>query len=350
MKKNYFSIIFLLAFTTVTAQTTLTQTDIQPSPGDQVDVYYFKPTSNVVGPAGAGVTWDFNYLDMPGFQDWTFGGPPSGPVASGFPTTNLTMYFMVGAINTINMFRTDVTGQYYQGRYLIGAGDIHQDDKMVVPYPLSYGATTTDAFLSERIATGTRVQKYGDVQFEVDGMGSLILPNGVYDDVLRVKSVETRITVEDYVTSQGMEYDSLETVVTTYQWFKAGIHFPLLTISEQEEHSFITGYTYYDLDGSFIEEFILSDDELEPQQINASAFPNPVINELNVTTAMNDPEETAVTIFNLLGEEVQAQSLGMMGAAKQTAQIDVSNLDAGVYLARIETTSGASQAIKFIKQ
>lgn len=75
--------------------------------------------------------------------------------------------------------------------------------------------------------------------------------------------------------------------------------------------------------------------------VQATIFPNPVNNELNVQalTQISDIE-----IYNLLG-----QSMGMYQVNANSTQLDISNLNTGTYFLRV-TIDNASKVYKFIKR
>lgn len=88
--------------------------------------------------------------------------------------------------------------------------------------------------------------------------------------------------------------------------------------------------------GSFIlSAAVASIDELNT--ISLSAFPNPAVNELNVT-AIEDV--VAVSVINLEGKVV---------ASANGNKVDVSNLNSGVYMYEATTVSGLKAVNKFVK-
>ncbi len=76
---------------------------------------------------------------------------------------------------------------------------------------------------------------------------------------------------------------------------------------------------------------------VELNSISLSAFPNPAVNELNVT-AIEDV--VAVSVINLEGKVV---------ASANGNKVDVSNLNSGVYMYEATTVSGLKAVNKFVK-
>lgn len=75
--------------------------------------------------------------------------------------------------------------------------------------------------------------------------------------------------------------------------------------------------------------------------VEASIYPNPANNELNVQAQTQISE---IEILNLLG-----QSMGVQQVESNSTQIDISNFNAGTYFLRV-TIDNASKVYKFIKR
>jgi len=74
----------------------------------------------------------------------------------------------------------------------------------------------------------------------------------------------------------------------------------------------------------------------EISDLNAlSIYPNPVENNVNVAFDLAKSIDTQVEIFNLLGERVFSQDMGVLAAGSQLITIDLSTVDNGVYFLAI---------------
>lgn len=106
----------------------------------------------------------------------------------------------------------------------------YDDIDEIIPLPLEYGAsmTSTGAFQLEL----TGILSYGldqEREVEVDGWGTLILPSGSYE-VLRTRTYLT--ATDDVFIEQLGEPFTIDREQVTYQWWGAGMGFPLLEITE----------------------------------------------------------------------------------------------------------------------
>ena|GEM_PF-2938446 len=66
-----------------------------------------------------------------------------------------------------------------------------------------------------------------------------------------------------------------------------------------------------------------------------SIYPNPVADRLNVSLNLAHSATVTVKLFNMLGEQMQAQDYTMLPSGKNTLQFGVSNLPSGVYLCNV---------------
>ncbi len=90
--------------------------------------------------------------------------------------------------------------------------------------------------------------------------------------------------------------------------------------------------------------YLHNDTVLGTEDFNAvkiAAYPNPVTNELNLSTTENIKQ---ITIYNMLGQVVLKDTPN-----GSNVSLDVSKLTTGHYIARITTDSG-SQTVKVVKQ
>lgn len=106
----------------------------------------------------------------------------------------------------------------------------YDDIDEIIPLPLEYGETLSSTAAFELDITG--VLTYGLTQtreVEVDGWGTLILPSGPHE-VLRTRTDLT--ATDDVLIAQLGEPFSIDREQVTYQWWGAGMGFPLLEITE----------------------------------------------------------------------------------------------------------------------
>jgi len=91
-----------------------------------------------------------------------------------------------------------------------------------------------------------------------------------------------------------------------------------------------------------LEEIILSINDIENEKI-ISVFPNPSSEIINVS--ISNSEIKSIEVFNILGEKIATFQLQNVS----NTEIDISNLNSGVYLLRIFDTSNKITLKKIIK-
>ncbi len=155
--------------------------------GDQTPIAW---CSNSVEPGDAGVdvTWDFSNLVESEEQIFDYVEPSTSVFGYQFPNATLCA---IGDNNYQSFYRlTDdfLTIEGYAG-IQEGTSDtlkiLYSDVEELLPIPFEYGDTHLDTFEGVSQAMGFDVNFTGEIDLEVDGYGTLILPNGTYDDAIR---------------------------------------------------------------------------------------------------------------------------------------------------------------------
>ncbi|MCH2080799.1 MAG: T9SS type A sorting domain-containing protein [Saprospiraceae bacterium] len=80
-----------------------------------------------------------------------------------------------------------------------------------------------------------------------------------------------------------------------------------------------------------------------------TAYPNPVIDQLNVVFETTQASEVEIWLVNSLGQTIQRTGLGNMPAGRLTHSLDVSKFDAGMYTLMLRVDGVMGGFLKFIK-
>jgi hypothetical protein len=78
----------------------------------------------------------------------------------------------------------------------------------------------------------------------------------------------------------------------------------------------------------------------EVEWIQASVYPNPANNSLTLATNFSATETVSLDIISMSGQVVKSLDQKRMNAGSQTISIDVAELNAGMYLLRLQTQHG----------
>lgn len=205
MKKQFLLIILVTISNLVWTQPVITNAE-DFDIGTVLKFQKCDPTSVSAGNAGANQTWDFTSLITLSdtSTEWIL-DPSSTTHGSLFPTSNMVVKVSNGQFTyvdkTVNENNAvgfiDTTSTYPPSYY--------PNPMLLAKRPLNYGTIVTDTFtLSGSPALGT-------VTFDPDAYGTLILPNGTYNNVLRVKisQVHPWFTYIVYVWFDGITKSAL---------------------------------------------------------------------------------------------------------------------------------------------
>jgi hypothetical protein len=199
------------------------------------------------------------------------------------------------------------------------------DPMKMLQFPLSMGTSGNDTHYSTFVSGGVTFTRSGTTSWEVDGYGTVTTPNGTYTNVLRVH--QTQIYTDTY-QSGVIDYN-----VDIYLWIKAGIHFPVASMTDVV--TTLSDYNY----GSYYSGTAALD---EVSAVSFEVFPNPAQEELHVIAATHPAKE--VIISDLSGKVVTRQ-------VPIEQIVDLREMLPGMYLVQIVLEDGSILAAqRIVKQ
>ena len=224
----------------------------------------------------------------------------------GYELFFLENYYLVNADSF-----TFVGGGYYEENF-------SDNPRKLLLYPFTYNDSFVDDFNGPVPSSGNDSIRYGTTLVKGDAYGTLILPFGSFSNMLRVKTEATYI--DSSVLGVFQRYSEIR-----YQWFKPGIHFPLLNYQYRwTDNETLTFYSLLD------PSLALNIDQVA-RDLSLSIFPNPVSDQLNITYTLKEQGETIIRICDMVGRELMKKEFYRVpGLAKES--INVSQLEAGSYL------------------
>lgn len=180
-----------------------------------------------VGKAGKNKLWDFSNLKIKE-NDLTIEEmilPQKTAFAEKFPDANLVEKYSDGRMVFMSKMENE--------NHLLGFVDTNSN--MIMHYtkpmlfakrPIKFKDNFNDVYETEFSVKGMEFEGNGTVSIMADGYGTLILPNGKFENVLRVKISQTQTDVMKQYGSQNV------TETTTYVWFDENHASALLKIDE----------------------------------------------------------------------------------------------------------------------
>ena len=195
---------------------------------------------------GAGVVWDYSDLESNSVSEITYGDIEDAPTLAllvfnqpWMQPDHVCDVFSPGELPDLSEMGVDLPIElssfynYYQtsgdnftiAGISMGAQGIdfpvpYTDIDEIHPIPLNYGDefNSTSAFTAE-VPTMFSYSSEGERVGEVDGWGTLMLPNGTEHQVIRLT---TTISKSDEITAEGMDEISFDYETTVYQWLGDG--------------------------------------------------------------------------------------------------------------------------------
>lgn len=188
------------------------------------------------------------------------------------------------------------------------------------------GANTTMYLISPEITAGTY-----NLTFD---FGTVSMTGGETEGItIEVGTVTSNAHGDSFVSVS----EPRPTTVAT-QSFNTPV-----TISSEAKYFAIKVSSVIPHSASFVDNLVLNSSMniSDVESVKVSAYPNPVIDQLNISSKQNIKE---VKIFNVNGQLVLNTK-----ANHNTTVVNVSSLKAGIYVAQIITDKG-TEAIKMIKK
>lgn len=324
MKRKLLSLSLLTGLSaTAFAQPTLTSAN-NPLVGDHV-VF---TTGNLVNPgsAGADQTWDFSAAvadpsEPPSVIDiiscaaatdcgtfpganvvWKFSGSDYKNYQSATPTS-LTN---VGSKSS----PTDIA--------------VYTDGEKMLQYPFTYNNTFSDTIVSE-ISGTISMHRYGTSVVTADGYGTLKTPAGTFTNVLRVRR---QLQFTDSINFGGM-WIPLNYTGDQYNWYAADSRMPLYSIS----------WTDTDGDVEKIGQWTTVSSTgiaaVAATEAKLDVFPQPAKGQLNIRFVTNQTAQVSVLLTDISGRTVLQQSAQQFPAGTNETNLDVSQLNAGIYFLQL---------------
>ncbi len=313
-----------------------------------VDSIYHFHTASTVGvdfsQTGADVVWDYTSLVETGFAEDSFANPASTPFVYQlifnnflypaydathaqpgsdivlpsqipFEVTNVFNFYkntsssfkMVGFGATINSIPTPIQ---YQG------GD------KIYQFPLAYGNMDTSNYYFEvNVPTLGYWNQAGQRENNVDGFGTLNLPNGYTYDVIRLASV---LHIMDSIHIDALGFTiPIPRTQTEYKFMAAGELEPVLTITTQPLLLFTGPETVI---GVRYKNEMNIDGIEEVSQLDFSVYPNPASEVLTIS----NPQYISWQKLHLINSSGQVVITDISGGSADIT-LDVSQLPKGAY-------------------
>lgn len=199
-----------------TAQPTLTASGNLPTAGLNVTIQTGSMVN--VGVAGANQLWDYSTFASTGVATGSYAACPATAGCGSFPGATL----VVTDGNGLKIYyKTSSTAMANAGYVTPAAPIVYSDVDDALRFPFSYGNAYVDPFVANFTTNGIAVKRFGTDSVTADAWGKLITPFGTYNNVLRVKQVQT------YRDSFAVGSITMQYKATNYYWYQASSKYPI---------------------------------------------------------------------------------------------------------------------------
>lgn len=312
MKKSILLLFAVCTFAVITtAQPTLTSTNTNPVAGDVFNMNFTNYQSP--GSSGASQTWNLSTMAVSSTYIRTFVSSSSTPYYSSFPGS--TVAEDVGS-GDFEYFITSSSALQSNG-YTASSGStiiLYSNPEDQMRFPFAYTNTYTDNWSSIYTSSSITYYRNGTTTVTADGYGTLILPTGTFNNVLRVHFLQNyNDSSISGVTSVFSDW---------YMWYLPGNHTYIALVGTSTFNSTTAIF------GIYLSNVLGIADENNSNAINI--FPNPFSTQTTLQSNILFHNAT-LTVYNCFGQTV-AQIKNISG---QTIVLNRNNLASGLYFVRL---------------
>jgi hypothetical protein len=201
-----------------------------------------------------------------------------------------------------------------------------------LPFPCTFQSSWEDDFAGAIDLMGFPLSVMGNVIGIADGYGTLVLPEGTVNDVLRVRRITT--TMID-VTGFG----SGELEENAFAFYRVGLGMPILEIaSTAGELPLLGPLEFQNL--KWVDVTTVGIEDLFSDDIGVEVFPNPATDNVQVNFGLAGGRTVAIELFDINGRQVRSLGMNTGNSGMHTGFVDVGGLSSGVYMLRITDNTG----------
>jgi hypothetical protein len=303
----------------VEAQPVLTAANCVGVPNESFT--YMSATYQPVGAGGSNVTWDFSSLQPQDMTLLSFDSPSAGSQAAQFPEATLLRRISTGQEN----YFVHSNDSLAVSGVLTTTGHVvdYSDAQVMLRFPFSFDSTFIDSFRADYISgiSGTRT---GVDTVVADGFGTLKLPGGLFNNVLRVKVISH---YNDTISQQPVLTFNDE----RYFFYQPGTHSYLMNIN----NTVVTaGSTVVSTVQTL--NYLNFSMDIEDQKATAATltiYPSPARGGASISFPAVSAAGAGLTVINAAGAIVKQVPVTR---GDSEVHLDCSELPAGLYLVLLQ--------------
>ncbi len=322
--KNLILIVLVLITGSAYAQPIIAQQNM-PITGDSINISICGGDTVGAGSAGANQTWDMSHLTETQVEYFKYINVSTAPKKDSFPNANLCA---VSADGNYSFYNSSTAGLTTQGFVVpMTPPDstllVYTNPEKTLNLPLNFGDAYVDTVAgTSHIPSVGSLPFDGTFDFECDGHGTLILPNGTFTKVLRYK----------FHSTQTNYFGGFPTTTTTkdqWGWLSEDHRFWLLLMETTFDGFSNSSRIWYAKNPQLIPTSVKNN----TKTINA-VYPNPAKagQELQIKWTTNEP--AMVELYSMDGKLINTKTVHFNSGFNAYRLPELTD---GVYMLRIKT-------------
>ncbi|MCF8379065.1 MAG: T9SS type A sorting domain-containing protein [Bacteroidales bacterium] len=327
MKKTFtiiLSIFSVLAF----SQPEITQSNI-PHVGDHVVIAICSDLVNP-GTSGTNQTWDMSGLTETEEQSFTYILPSAGIEPDSFPNATLCGVSWQDDYSNYSVSPSSLSVEGYA--VTISPDDtsliVYDDPEQIIQLPFTYNDTFLDNFSGVSYIPGFGAFPFdGYLDFEADGYGTLILPTGTYNNVVRYHFYREQT---NYVGG----FPAGTTTKDQWAWVSSDYRFWLLLMEEVFDGISTTPLVWYDKNP-----YSASTSVNTLNYRSTTVYPNPLRVGQQINITWDRHEQAYVSLVSMDGSVMDKKQTEL---SEGSNSIVFNHIIPGLYVIKIETNGSFS--------
>ncbi|MCB0822664.1 MAG: T9SS type A sorting domain-containing protein [Bacteroidales bacterium] len=296
--KTTITLLMIIISAVVLAQPEITEANL-PHVGDHVVIAI---CSNPVdaGESGANITWDMSGLSEQEEQFFDYIAMTEAPRADSFPNANICG---VSWLDDFSNYKHSSEGLTAEG-YVVTSDAIDttlmvfSNSEKIIELPFSYGDSFMDEFDGNSYVPGIGVFPFdGSISFEADGYGTLILPTGTYNNVVRYHFTREQTNYLNGIPANTQTKEQ-------WGWVSEDFRFWLLLMETNFDGFSTSSLIWYDKN-PFPASTGIASTNFNAEHI----YPNPLKQDQLLNIKWDKAENTTISILSLDGRLVYREQM-----------------------------------------
>ena len=335
MKMRFTLAVALLCPMFLMAQPTITRDWIGTS-GDEISVLFTVEVPDA-GTVGADRSWDFSTVTPDTIRfDYQYVDADTTPFFDSYPTSNSCQ--SLSDFGFYQYYEIDDDAWEYLGNAFSSILQIFQDTKTILMFPMNFEDTFSDEFASTLSAFTVIKYGTGNINVTADAYGTVILPQGTFDDVMRLQVIEESVDSTDL--GSGI-VEKIHTSSVSYVWLSRAHPGPLCTRSVTETYQVALvppidpDTLFMDPDSSFQYDPTATTSALPyftTGAFNLKVTPNPFVNNLDLNFTVDNGQKLNFELQTINGQVVYTKNISAV-PGQNNFNINVQWLPTGPYIA-----------------